>query len=186
VALIDTIILSVLGLVYRKDFPHQFRTYLPTLLPKTSAIVYDSSQQTSTEGNRQTEKGNSSVKKLPIIKACVSSFSVENGQVIFEVIVYKNGKPVNKLKKQHHDFLQLDNILDTKYAKFIRDRQMFKGILPLKDKFNFDNIRSIELFKTQLNNYLAHLSNEKHNDSLNASEAGSNTNRQSKNVEEAE
>lgn len=38
---------------------------------------------------------------IPIIKACASSFSFENGIVIFEILIYKNERAVNKLKKTY-------------------------------------------------------------------------------------
>ncbi len=75
-------------------------------------------------------------------------------------MVMTDNYPQKKSKKTYEEFLELDQILESKYAKYIRQGLFLKGELPNKANFNFNNLQSIEQFKNQLKVYLDSLSNE--------------------------
>ena len=87
---------------------------------------------------------NNQLLRLPIIKANVNSYAIEDAVVNFKILVYKDNFPIKKLKKTYAEFLELDQILDTKYAALIRQGVFFKGEFPVKDEYNFNQIQSIE------------------------------------------
>lgn len=81
---------------------------------------------------------------MPIIKAIVQNFSVDQGTVNFKIMVKKDGISQKKLKKTYEEFYNLDQILHTKYAKYLKQGIFKKAVLPLKSQYNFNNTISIE------------------------------------------
>ena len=56
--------------------------------------------------------------------------------------------------------MELDSLLSSKYALYIKRGILIKASLPAKDEFNFNSIPSLEQFKGLLKNYLETLSNQ--------------------------
>jgi len=114
-------------------------------------------------GNKPLKRHSSSfnsLKKLPIIKAQVVAYSIEENQVCFKMLIFKDGQLFNNLKRTYAEFKALDEILESKYAKYIKKGIFVKGEMPRKEDFNFNSINSLELFKINLKNYLEILTNE--------------------------
>ena len=82
-----------------------------------------------------------SMVKIPEIKATVANIIIEYGVIYFKIIVSKNGMAYRKTKKSFQDIEELDQIIDKKYSKLIKDGYINKGILPHKDNYNFNNIQ---------------------------------------------
>ncbi len=78
----------------------------------------------------------------------------------FKLLIFKDGQLVGNLKRTYAEFKALDEILESKYAKYIKKGIFVKGDMPSKEDFNFNSINSLELFKINLKNYLEILTNE--------------------------
>lgn len=102
----------------------------------------------------------SALSRVPVIKATVQSYAVEQGTVNFKILVHIDNYPQRKLKKTYEEFLDLDQMLQSKYSKYLRMGVFTKSDLPDKATFNFNNLQSIEQFKNHLRQYLDSLSNE--------------------------
>ncbi len=101
-----------------------------------------------------------SLRKVPIIKAQVVAYSIEDGQVCLKLLIFKDTQLIANLKKTYAEFKALDEILESKYAKYIKKGYFVKSEMPKKEDFNFNSINSLELFKNSLKSYLEVLTNE--------------------------
>ncbi|CDW73194.1 UNKNOWN [Stylonychia lemnae] len=163
IAVLCSAALSYLGVRYKREFPQFLRNYLP---PSDKNAPYNIQYADANEallGNdvpRASYNLSASISRMPGIKATVQSYAVEQGTVNFKILIQKDNVTQKKLKKTYNDFLELDQIIETKYAKYIREGIMNKIELPKRDQYNFDIIQSLEQYKNQLKAYLDSLSNE--------------------------
>eukprot|EP00347_Sterkiella_histriomuscorum_P014587 403360313 len=180
VGIISSLFLSVMGIKYKREYPQSRRNYLPRGDEKVQKIV---NTQLFGYGNynekllgndplstmqftggpsdlKQTFNNQTSLTRMPVIKATVQSYAIEQATVNFKILVTKENFAQKKIKKTYNDFLELDQILESKYVKYIRRGIMSKCELPKRDQFNFNNIQSLEQYKNQLKQYLDSLSNE--------------------------
>lgn len=111
--------------------------------------------------------------RIPIVKGSVTNYSVENSKVFFKIVVYRDGQAICSIKKTIQEFTALDQILESKYVKYIAKGILMKGELPKKEDCNFNSIPSLDLFRNALKNYLEILSNQP-NTKINGN-AGNNT-----------
>lgn len=84
---------------------------------------------------------------MPIVKGTVVGYSVESGTVHFKVMAFKDQHTLWSVKKTYNDFRELDQLLESKYAMYIKRGILVKGELPRKEDCNFNSIPSVELFK---------------------------------------
>lgn len=45
---------------------------------------------------------------MPIIKANITSYAIEEGSINFKIIVFKDNYSLKKVKKTYNDFYELD------------------------------------------------------------------------------
>lgn len=76
------------------------------------------------------------------------------------MLIFKDAKLVANIKKTYAEFKALDEIMESKYVKYIKKGYFIKLEIPRKEDFNFNSINSLELFKNNLKNYLEVLTNE--------------------------
>lgn len=82
---------------------------------------------------------------MPIIKGTVVSYSVEDNNVYFKVLTFKDNLSIGgSSKKTYGEFKELDQIIESKYAKQIKKGLLNKVDLPRKDDYNFKSISSLE------------------------------------------
>lgn len=72
------------------------------------------------------------------------AYSIEDGQVCFKMLIFKDAKLVANLKKTYAEFKALDEIMESKYAKYIKKGYFIKLEVPRKEDFNFNSINSLE------------------------------------------
>ena len=65
---------------------------------------------------------------------------MEQGTVNFKILVHIDNYPQRKLKKTYEEFLDLDQMLQSKYSKYLRMGVFTKSDLPDKATFNFNNL----------------------------------------------
>lgn len=94
--------------------------------------------------NNEFRSSFNSLKKIPIIKAQVVAYSIEDGQVCFKMLIFRDAKLVANLKKTYAEFKALDDIMESKYVKYIKKGYFIKLEIPRKEHFNFNSINSLE------------------------------------------
>ena len=60
------------------------------------------------------------------------------------MLIFKDTKLVANIKKTYAEFKALDDIMESKYVKYIKKGYFFKLELPRKEEFNFNSINSLE------------------------------------------
>ena len=145
-----------MGIRYKREFPQNLRNYLPHFASSYKKRFTDFTPDLLEKASDVS----SVVSKMPIIKATIASYAIENGNVNFKILVTKNGFTIRKIKKQFYEFQELENLLSSKYITYIRQGVFMKGQLPHKEEFNFNNLQSLEKLKDQLKIYLESTSNQ--------------------------
>jgi hypothetical protein len=64
--------------------------------------------------------------------------------VCFKMLIFKDTKLVANLKKTYAEFKALDDIMESKYVKYIKKGYFIKLEIPRKEDFNFNSINSLE------------------------------------------
>jgi hypothetical protein len=60
------------------------------------------------------------------------------------MLIFRDVKLVVNLKKTYAEFKALDEIMESKYVKYIKKGYFFKLEIPRKEDFNFNSINSLE------------------------------------------
>jgi hypothetical protein len=148
--------LSYLSIKYKREAPQHLRTYFPV---GTKAPTDPTNDPFLPKDYKLPRSSTAVLHTLPIIKATITNYTIDQGIVFFKLIVSKDSYPQKKLKKTFGDFEELDQIIESKYVKYLRSGILKKKDLPKKEAYNFNNIQSLEQFKTQLKTYLESFSN---------------------------
>ena len=160
--------LALLVVVYPKDAPYERRDYIVVseqALKESKSMTEDSNRLTASKRSLSQASRSSSMqletaeKPLPILVAKVTTqISIDRNnldKISFEVITKSNGTFLKSVKRSYTNFRSLDDIVNAKYSRQIRDGTLHKRELP--ESGNMSSIKAISLLREQLNQYLQEL-----------------------------
>ena len=109
--------LSYLSIKYKREAPQHLRTYFPV---GTKAPTDPTNDPFLHKDSKLPRSSTAVLHTLPIIKATITNYTIDQGIVFFKLIVSKDSYPQKKLKKTFGDFEELDQIIESKYVKYLR------------------------------------------------------------------
>jgi hypothetical protein len=74
----------------------------------------------------------------------VVAYSLDNGQLFFKVLAFKDSYTMWSVKKTYAQFRELDQAIEGKYGMQIKRGVLKKAKIPNKDEFNLSNVQGLE------------------------------------------